>query len=165
MTDFPKGLRMARKGDEERLFALFCVAHAENGYGDIDGPHVRAVIERGCVGDRVVIALAEGPERIEAAIGLTPAKRWYSTADKPENYYSEDLLIYVHPLHRRSRHAVKLFQFAKYWEQETGLPVVLGVMPKDDLEEKEHLFARFGRRIGSLYLIGGEAMWPGSGTS
>lgn len=159
MTDFPKGLRPASKGDEDRLFALFCVAHAENGYGDIDPVVVKATIARGCIGDRVIIALVEGPERIEAAIGLQPMRRWYST-DAPENYYSEDLLIYVHPLHRRSRHAAKLLQFAQWWEQKTGIPVVLGVMPKDALEGKEKLFARYGRRVGGLYMIGGAKAWP-----
>jgi GNAT superfamily N-acetyltransferase len=165
MTEFPQGLRLARKGDEDRLFALFCVAHAENGYGDIDESHVRAIIARGCCGDGVVIAMADGPERIEAALGLHPEKRWYSTPDKPENYYHTELLLYVHPLHRRSRHAAALFQFAKYWEEYTGLPVVLGLMPKDDLEIKERLFERHGRKVGSLYMIGGEVMWPDGGTA
>ena len=123
MTEFPQGLRLARKGDEDRLFALFCVAHAENGYGDIDEPHVRAIIARGCCGDGVVIAMADGPERIEAVLGLHPDKRWYSTPDKPENYYHTELLLYVHPLHRRSRHAAELFQFAKYWEEYWASPL------------------------------------------
>jgi GNAT superfamily N-acetyltransferase len=159
MTEFPKGLRIARPGDEDRLFALFMIAHAENGYGDVDHDHVKTVIAKACVGDNCIIALAEGPERIEAAIGLHPARRWYSTTN-PKNYYSEDLLIYVHPLHRRSRHAVKLLQFAQWWEQETKIPVVLGLMPKDDFEDKERLFERFGRRVGSLFMIGGAAEWP-----
>jgi hypothetical protein len=162
---FPDGLRMARKGDEDRIFALFAIAHAENGYGDLDEAKVKEVIARGCVGDRVVIALAEGPERIEAAIGLHPQRQWYTT-DAPGNWYHSDLLLYVHPLHRRSRHAARLFQFAQWWESETKMPVVLGLMPKDDLPEKEKLFERFGRRVGALFMIGGDAAWPGQvGTS
>ena len=162
--NFPTGLRVARKGDEDRLYALFCTAHAENGHGDIDPIAVKAAIERGCIGAGIVIALAEGPERIEAAIGLHPEKRWYCTND-PKNYYNTDLLIYVHPLHRRSRHAVKLFQFAQWWEQETGVPVILGLMPRDDFEDKERLFERFGRKVGALYMIGGTDAWPSGGTA
>jgi hypothetical protein len=156
---FPDGLRMARRGDEDRLFALFAVAHAENGYGEMDAAKVREVIARGCVGDRVVIALAEGPERIEAAIGLHPQRQWYAS-DELSNYYNTDLLIYVHPLHRRSRHATRLFRFAQWWERESKMPVILGLMPKDDLTGKEKLFQRFGRKIGASFMIGGDATWP-----
>ena len=161
---FPAGLRMAHRGDEDRLYALFCTAHAENGYGDMDPVPVKAAIERGCSGDGIVIALVDGPERVEAAIGLHPEKRWYCSND-PKNYYNTDLLIYVHPLHRRSRHAVKLFQFARWWENESGMPTILGLMPKDDFEGKERLFERYGRRVGALYMIGGAEVWPAGGTA
>lgn len=159
MTNFPEGLRMAVPGDEGRLFHLFVMAHAENGYGDLDESVVKTAIERGCRGDGIVIGLVDGPERIEAAIGLHPERPWYCT-NAESNYHSADLLIFVHPLHRRSRHAVKLFQFAQWWERESKIPVVLGLLPKDDLEEKERLFEKFGRRVGSLYLIGGDLEWP-----
>lgn len=159
MIEFPQGLRMAVAGDEGRLFTLFCMAHAENGYGDLDPVPVKAAIERGCRGDGCVIAVVDGPERIEAAVGLHPEKRWYST-NAPENYYHSDLLVYVHPLHRKSRHAMKLLRFAQWWEQETGLPVMLGLMPKDDFKSKERLFEGFGRRVASVFLIGGAKTWP-----
>lgn len=159
MIDFPADLRMAHPGDEDRLFSLFAMAHAENGFGDLDPIVVKAAIERGCRGDSIAIALVDGPERIEAAIGLHPEKRWYSTNDTT-NWYSSDLLIYVHPMHRRSRHAVRLLQFARYWEERTGIPVILGLMPKDDFEGKEKLFERYGRKVGSLFLIGGNGAWP-----
>ena len=159
MVDFPSGLRMAAPGDEARLFALFVMAHAENGYGDIDVLHVQDVIARGCRSDGVVIALVDGPERIEAAIGLHPDKQWYSSTDA-KNWFHTDLLIYVHPLHRKSRHAMKLLKFAQWWEHETNMPVVLSLMPKDDFEDKERLFERFSRKIGALYMIGGADEWP-----
>lgn len=161
MTQFPSGLRFAEPGDERRLYDLFVMAHSENGMGDVDPETVRAVIVKGCAHEDVAIALADGPERIEAAIGLHPVKRWYST-DAVSNWYSEDLLIYVHPLHRRSRHARALLQFAQFWAEKSEMPVVLGLMPKDDFEGKEAFFERFARRVGGIYMIGGEKMWPES---
>lgn len=154
MTDFPQGLRMARHGDEARLFALFIMAHAENGFGVMDDIVVQAAIERGCRGESIVIALIDGPERIEAVIGLHPVRPWYAS-EAPENYYSSELLFYVHPLHRRSRHAAKLFQFAEWWEQATKLPVVLNLLPKDKLEPKEKLFSRHAKRVGAIYQVSG----------
>ena len=150
---------MAAAGDEARLYDLFVMAHAENGWGNIDEPVVRAAIARGCKPDGVVIALVDGPERIEAAIGLHPVRPWYCS-DDAANWYNSDLLIYVHPLCRRSRHAVKLFQFAQWWESKSGMPTLLGLMPKDDLEDKEKLFARYGRQVGGFYLIDSGGRWP-----
>lgn len=159
MTDFPSDLRMAAIGDEDRLYNLFVMAHAENGTGDFDPVTVKAVIHRGCRGESIAIALVDGSERIEAAIGVQPERRWYNT-DAAENWYHTDILIFVHPLHRRSGHAMRLFQFAKWWEEHTKTPVVLGLMPKDGLEDKERMFGRIGRRVGGLYLIGGQDAWP-----
>lgn len=154
MTAFPSGLRLAQPGDERRLFDLFVMAHAENGLGDLHVETVQNVIASACKRDGVTVALIDGPERVEAAIGLQPRKiAWYNS-DAAGNWHWTDLLFYVHPLHRRSRHAVKLFQFAKWWEQEIKMPVVLELMPRQQLAEKEHLFARFGRRIGSAFLMG-----------
>jgi len=150
---FPDGIRLARQGDEQRLFAIFCVAHAEQGYGTMDEDVVRGKIALGCQGKGVIIGLVDGPERIEAVIGLTTEKPWYC-ANVKENWYSTDLLIYVHPLHRRSRHARKLFRFAEWFENETKIPMILGLMPKDDFEEKERLFERHAKKVGVLYKIG-----------
>ena len=159
MIAFPKGLRMAGKGDEDRLFAIFAIAHAENGYGDMDPAVVRKTIAQCCAGNGGVIAMADGPDRIEAVIGLVPERRWYST-DKPKNYYSVELLLYVHPLHRRTRHAARLFQFAQWWEQQTKMPVVLSLMPREGFPGKDKLFSRFGRRVAASYMIGGIDAWP-----
>jgi hypothetical protein len=159
MVEFPSGMRLAAAGDEGRLYDLFLMAHMENGWGDVDESIVRTAIARGCKPDGVVIALVDGPERIEAAIGLHPVRPWYCS-DAVGNWYNSDLLIYVHPLHRRSRHAVKLFHFAQWWEAKTGMPALLGLLPKDDLEDKERLFSKFGRRIGGLYVIDSAGRWP-----
>lgn len=164
MIPFPTGMRMATIGDEDRIYALFVVAHAENGYGTMDPIVVKAMIHRGCRGESIVIALIDGPERIEAAIALTPEKRWYAS-DAQENWHNTDLLLYVHPLHRRSRHAVKLFQFGKWWAEESKMPTILGVFAKDDMERKEALFSRYGKRVASSYEVGGGDVWPSEAVS
>lgn len=154
MTDFPKGMRLATAGDEKRLFDMFVVAHAENGYGDMDVKIVQDMIVKGCRNDGAVFGLIDGPERIEAVLGLWPRKAAWYNSDAAGNWYWTDLLLYVHPLHRRTRHAVKLFQFAKWAERALDAPVVLEVAPRDRLEDKERLFSRFGKRLGGAYLIG-----------
>lgn len=152
MTDFPKGVRMAQPGDEKRLYDLFVMAHAENGFGDMDPVVVQRAISKGCHREGVAIALIDGPERVEAVIGLMAEKRWYST-DAPENWFWTDMLLYVHPLHRRSKHAAKLFQFVKWWQAKIGMRVVIGVLAREDGERKKRLFGRQGREIGAVFEI------------
>lgn len=153
MTAFPEGMRLASPGDERRIFDLFVMAHAENGWGDLDVKIVEDQIAKACAREGVVIALIDGPERMEAAIGMHPCKAAWYNSDAAANWHWADLLIYVHPLHRRSRHAAKLFQFALWWEQEIKMPVILGLLPRGQFEEKEKLFKRYGTRVGSAFLM------------
>lgn len=166
MIDFPKDVLIAQPNDERRIFDLCCVAHAENGFGQMDPETVAAAIMKATERKGYIMAFIDGPERVEAVLGLHPTLPWYCK-DTPENWYWTDLLFYVHPLCRRSHHAKNLFQFARWWQQEIKAPVMLGLMPKDDLQKKEQLYERLAdRRVGSLYLIGGDDQWSGpSGTA
>jgi len=154
VISFPKAMRLAAPGDERRIFDLFVTAHAENGWGDLDVQIVQDTIVKATGREGIAIAIIDGPERIEAAIGLHSRKADWYNSEAASNWVWHDILIYVHPLYRRSRHAMKLFQFAQWWEQQIKMPVVLGLLPRQRFEEKERLFARHGRRIGSAYLIG-----------
>jgi hypothetical protein len=151
---FPKDVSIAQQGDERRVFDLCAIGHAENGWGTIDADVVQATILQATTRKAGIFAIINGPERIEAVLGMHCVKPWYCAADKAENWYWTELIYFVHPLHRRSRHASRLLQFAKWWEQEIKQPVVLTLLPRDDLEEKDKLFSRHGQRVGSVYLFG-----------
>ena len=153
MTNFPKGVRMAERGDERRLYDIFMFAHGENGFGSVDETTVREAIRKCCEREGLALALIDGPERVEAVLGLRLTTLWYAKQDDPANWYWIDMLFYVHPLHRRTRHAAKLFQFAKWWEEQIKQPVILELMPRGDLERKEKLFGHFGHRIGASFAM------------
>jgi|SRR6185437_6981815 len=153
MTAWPEGVRIAIAGDEARVFDLCVMAHAENGFGRMDELIVREFIRQATHRENCIIAIIDGPEHIEAMLGLRPLKLWYSL-NEPDSYYWSDLFFFVHPLHRQSRHAAKLFRFAQWWEGEIHAPVILELLPREDFEQKDKLFARFGKRIGGAYAIG-----------
>lgn len=152
-VEFPNGVRMARQGDEERLFTLFVKGHAENGIGDFDKDTVMNVFGRACRGDGIIIALIDGPDGIEGAIGFTPEKGWQASVD-PKNYYNMNLLFYVDSAHRKTQHAQKLIHFAEWLSQESGMPTFLGLIPKVGFARKQKFFSRFGPQVGAFYLIG-----------
>lgn len=150
---FPDGVRIITTADEKRIFDLCCMAHGENGFGQMDETMVKDVIHKAALRQGCIIAAIDGPENIEAMLGLWPAKLWYCT-DDPQNWYWRDMFFYVHPLHRRSRHAATLFRFARWHEEKMQQPVILELMPRDGFEEKDKLFGRFGHRIGSAFAMG-----------
>ncbi len=136
-SPLPAGLRIAHPGDEDALFFIFHVAYLENGFGRFNRDEVKRVIADACQGKTYAIGLIEGPDRIEAVLGLMPCKMWYGTED---DWYS--------------RHAETLFAFADWWERHNGRPLVISVFPTERLAAKERLFARHARPAGSIYLVG-----------
>ena len=96
-----------------------------------------------------VIAVIDGPERIEAAVCLDAIQHWYS-----DTWFYCDRFVYVHPRHRRSRHVFRLLEFAAWWQEIQQCPVVLSIETLQRMEQKIKLYRRFGRQIGGSFLIG-----------
>lgn len=153
----PVGLRLAQQSDAQRLFDTCLDAYKENGFGGVDVDRVRTIIQQGIDRQHYVWAIIDGPERIEAVLGLQMCRLWYGT---DHDWYWTELLFYVHPDHRQSRHALKLFRFADWWQRNIRMPVVIGVFPTQDLERKEALFSRYAKRAGSFWLFGDGVFRP-----
>jgi GNAT superfamily N-acetyltransferase len=151
LDNLPLGLRLAQPSDSERLFDICTAAYRENGFGGLDPAAVREVIRKGVNGENCVFGVIDGPLQIEAVLGMQPNKLWYGGDG---DWYWAELLFYVRPEHRRSRHARRLFEFAGWWERHMQMPVVISVFPTEELELKEALFARHAKRTGSIWLFG-----------
>lgn len=145
---------MCQPGDQRGLFELFMLAHKENGFGGVEPTRVAEVIEKAVWNDaeaKYVIAVVLMDGRIVGAIGLQPARLWYGGE---QDVFWSDLLFYVHPDHRRSTIAHRLMQFAQWWGQDTGFPVVFFLQPREDLGKKIKFFSRFGTMTGASFEIG-----------
>jgi len=150
--EFPKGVRLALPGDETPLFRLFLQAFNENGWGDCDPQIVRDVIALACQRERHPTGVAVEPDgTIAGVLALHQTRNWYSG---PGGWYLTELLFYVAPAYRRSRHAAHLLQFAQWLEQESGIPVLLWIMAREGQAAKERLLARYGRRVSAGFMIG-----------
>ena len=152
-TNFPAGIRLAQPGDQDELFHLLSMAHAENGFGEMDSNVVSTVIQSAVDGKRIVMAVVPGPKGIEAVIGLQPDKPWQT---KPQSgWHYSDLLTYVRPDCRRSRHFFKLMAFADWWANHSGIPVILHVVAKERLGPKLKAFGRHATQIGGSFRFEG----------
>jgi|KBSMisStandDraft_5_1062788.scaffolds.fasta_scaffold00041_36 hypothetical protein len=147
----PPGIRLVQPGDERPLFDLCMEAYRENGWGGCDPTAVREVLGKAIAHDGMIMAVIPGPDRLEAVIGFQPARNWYGDAG---SWYYVELLVFVHPLHRKSRHAVTLMRFAKWFEAIAEAPVLICSMPRGDAERKRRFFSRYGSLVTDVFMIG-----------
>lgn len=151
---------MARPEDGEAIFALLKIMHPESGLAPMSEPKVRAVVAR-CAERRQgsLAGVIEGPNGLEASIGLTLSQWWYS-----DDWHMEEGWNFVHPAHRRktlkhnggttppSSHSRRLIEFAKWAADEVGVPLLTGVLTTKRLEPKLRLFQRQLPQVGALFL-------------
>jgi hypothetical protein len=175
MTEKPDSVRVASRSDEESLFSLLVALHSDNPLGlPYREEIVRAVIETGTRphpetrtnprdSRKMMIGVIDGVGYIEASIGISiePAS-WYTDV-----YGARELWLYVRPgLRKGLHHARDLFHFGSWVRQEMlrgireeepgyryAFPLLSGPTSHDRLPEKERLWAMYGHKIGSLYLM------------
>ena len=156
MTPKPPNVRLARRGDEELLFALVCASDEEWSLGQRDADKVRNVIRLAVESGpqpRPAFGVVEGPQIIEGAVGLFPTEPWNSS-----DPYVRVFFHHVHPLHRRSRHAVNLRDFAMWFGDLAGLPVIFELLHPERTEAKARMYGRAATPIGGLFMHGAAAV-------
>jgi hypothetical protein len=143
------GVRMARLEDEDAVYRLLMLLHAENALASLSPEKVRSVITHATRGRGGIIGVIDGPNGIEASIGLALLQWWYS-----DEWHLEEIWNFVHPDHRRSTHARRLVEFAKWSGDQLGTPVLLGVLTRHRLFPKLRLLQRQVPQVGALFLHG-----------
>ena len=145
---FP-GVRIARETDEVALFSLLTLMHAENGLFPMAPEKVLERMRLGTRGQGGVIGVIDGPEGIEASIGLFISQFYYTNS-----HHLEDAWSFVHPDHRHSTHAKRLLQFAKWTQKKMGIPLLTGVLTRIRLAPKMRLYQRELTQAGAIFLEG-----------
>lgn len=151
----PSIVKLARVGDEAKIFDFFCEAHHDNGFFPISSKKVIDMIMRGCKNEGASIGLIRDQKgNIEAASGLILECAWYS-----DTWFLSELLNYVAEAHRRSGHAKALLKFQKdtavYLSRAMGynVPVIPGILTRKRLEPKMRLFQREFQQVGALFVF------------
>jgi hypothetical protein len=154
-TSRPDGVRIAVKADERALFDLLMTRAAEensmapvNEFKVLNGIQVATERKGGVIG---IIDTAEG--EVAASVCLVMAQLWYT-----ESWHYEDLWCYVHPDRRKgaNNYAQRLIQFAKWFGEQAGCPVLLGVASNTRTLGKIRLYSR------NIPLIGAAFLWRGA---
>lgn len=150
-------VKLARIGDEPEIFDFFCLAQQDNGFFPISSKKVIDVIMKAVRNEGATIGIIRGQNGIEAASGVTLECAWYSDV-----WFLADLLNYVHPDCRRSRHAQALLKFQKdtatYLSMALGynIPIIPGILTRKRLEPKMRLMQREFQQVGAIFIANGQ---------
>lgn len=148
-----EGLRLARPSDEDQLYHLLMMLHAENGIFKVNPRKVRDGIQVGTLGQGGLIYVNDGLE-VVATLGMVFASDWYT-----DDVYLSERWNYVHPDHRRSDYANMLLEQAK-WSSDylsrgkEKVPLQVGICSNRRTEAKVRFYARQLPCIGAFFMYG-----------
>jgi len=154
-TKFPAGVRIATAADAQKLFDLFMLAAEENAMAPVCEAKVIEAIDMAITRKGAVIGVIDGDNGdIAGAVGLVMSPLWYTT-----QWHVEEMLNFVHPSYRMAWRgdAGKLIDFAKWWADQLGLKLLMGVLTHTRTEGKVRLYRRKLPYKGALFLYEGGA--------
>jgi len=158
--DKPHGVRIATMDDESAIVDLLLLDVAQNAkHVAVPNPDrilslVRTATRRQTDKAISIISVIDGPERKPVALTIMEAQKWWWS----EDFYFQELVCFVHPDHRRSRHVHDLLAFCQWWvdawSQSRGQRtyLVCGVMGTRDVAAKTILYARKMKRVGAVFM-------------
>lgn len=145
---FP-GVRIAGPHDEDAIYEFLLGLWDENGMFPLDEGRARQQIRVATEHRGGIIGIIDGPDGIEASIGLFAEPWWYST-----DYAIDEKWAFVRPDCRKSPHARNLIEFAKWVSERMQLPLFMGIITTERTAAKERLYQRQLVRAGGLFLWG-----------
>ena len=169
--DGAAGVRLALPGDEEDIFALLTMLHAENGFFAMAPQKVRAVIR--CAISRVpdptgalgMVGVIEKDGRVAGTIGLFIGQDWHT-----DDWALAERWNFVHPDYRKTDFAKQLIAFAKScqeWFETSGhtMPLVVGIFSTVRTAAKVRLYSRWLPPAGAFFIYGKTSRQPADAQS
>lgn len=158
-TPRPASVRIAGEADELAIFDLLVIQYRENVSNLYPLAPNRLIedIQFGTQKKGGIIGVIDDKDgKPCACIVIVPA-RWPAS----NAYFLREIYTFVHPDHRKSRHAEHLIKFARWcaeeWGRGFGYPVHLGlsVASEHNATAKVRFFRRFSKQIGANFLYCG----------
>ena len=153
-------VRIGRPEDHREIWRLILQGHKEIGTFELSPEKVQWFMTRalaphtipsGDMGPRGIIGVIGSEGALEGMAFILISEFWY-TNDK----HLEEILVYVDPECRKSRHAKALIDWMKYQSRETGLKLVTGIFTlSEKTEAKCRLYRRVLPKAGEFFLYSG----------
>lgn len=152
----PSFVRIAGPNDRQEIWRLFLQGHRENGQFTLAPEKVDWFLTRALhpdqiqpwdTGPRGVVGVIGDVGKLEALVFVTIGTFWYSS-----DRHLEEFIVYVDPECRRSYHARALIAWMKQQSDQTGLPLLTGVVSNQRTEAKVALYSRMLPKVGAFFL-------------
>lgn len=156
MSTTPSTIRKATAFDAPEIWRLFLQLHRENGLFTLDPGKVTGFMDRAIhperiptwdTGPRAQIGVIGPQGRLEAVAFVLISTFWYSS-----EFHLEELLVYVDPECRKSRHAIACIAWMKGLSDQLQIPLLTGIISKERTASKIRLYDRMLPRIGAFYM-------------
>jgi hypothetical protein len=151
----PSIVRIAKPYDAPEIWRLFLQAHHENGLFTIAPYKATHLMDRALhperiqpydTGVRAQIGVIGPLGRLEAVVFILISSFWYS-----DDLHLEELLVYVDPECRVSRHAQACLDWMKGLADSLQIPLLTGILSTEKTEAKIRLYDRKLPRVGAFY--------------
>lgn len=149
-------VRPAHPEDYDEIWKLFRLLYKENAVFSMSEPKLNWILQRvlypqlipqNDTGLRGYIGVIGEPGNLEAFILMIIASYWYT-----DELHLEELATFVHPNHRRSRHAQALLNYSKKMSDAIGIPLLIGIISNKRTESKVRLYRKHFPEAGSFFL-------------
>jgi hypothetical protein len=162
-------VRIANPGDWQEIWRLILNGHNENGMFRLAPNKIAWYMNRalapqnipfGDLGPRVNIGVIGRPGQLEGLVIVAIGEYWYS-----DQKHIEEFGVYVDPEHRRSEHAIAMISWMKTQVDETGMPLITGIISNHRTEAKCRLYRRYLPKVGEFFCVmpkGSVLAGPGS---
>lgn len=152
MTPMPPNVRFATATDENEIMRLMKAAFKEQPIFPLNEHKMREVIRKCTLENlnerRGMVAVIDGPGGLEAYLIAIFGQYWYT-----DEFHLEELSNFVHPEHRRGKHhARSLMEFAKWFAEFCGVPLIMGILSTQRLEPKIRLYQRQMKLCGAVFI-------------
>lgn len=155
-TEKPASVRAAGPADEDAILELLLLDVAENAtqVAPPSEARIRGHIEVCTRRQGGIAGVIDGPDDKPVAVVLMVPFQWWWSAQ----YAVQELVLYVHQDHRKSRHVQDLLQFQRWvvdtWTNSFGYRVYLmcGVLGVNRVLSKIALYRRRFRQAGAVFV-------------
>ena len=134
-------------GDHAALFKLLQEMYLEVGLFSMSEAKVKAMITD--VITRGVSVLAVSDDKVVGSVGLVPSTMWWS-----EDVVLSERWTFVSADYRRSTIAKDMFRLVNDFATQADLTLVIGIFSPKQAARKGHLFRRFFKPIGEIFIGG-----------
>lgn len=152
----PPPVRVATAADRPAIMALLRLQHAEAPIAVVNWPKVAETVGLLCPDEKPkkafgLVALAIDGGKVVGCVGLVFASLWWT-----DDLHLDERFFFVHPDHRKSRHAQRLVDWCKGVQKRFAIPLVSCVFSTKDTERKVAFFQRNYPMVGAVFRYTGD---------